>query len=142
MERKFKKVCLDTDILIDYLRKKSYAKELILKLCEMVDVYTTSITSFEIWFGEEFVERKAIANELFDLLKVLPLDDPAARIAAKKHAFLLKNNIDLGIKDMMIAGISIYNKIPLVTTNIKHFEKVPGIEVLHPKEAINLISIS
>ena len=59
--------------------------------------------------------------------EVLPLDDPAARLAGRINADLERSGRVIGMPDVMIAAIALQNGLPLVTGNVVHFEQVRSI---------------
>jgi predicted nucleic acid-binding protein len=67
-------------------------------------------------------------------MTVLPMDEGAARRAATLHEHLIRNNLDVGIKDVLIAAICLQNSIPLFTLNDKHFARVTGLTILSPDD--------
>ena len=70
-------------------------------------------------------------------MTVLPLDEPSARRAAALHDHLIRNNSDIGIKDVLIAAICLENSAPILTLNRKHFARVPGLIVLSVEDVAN-----
>ena len=61
-------------------------------------------------------------------LKVLPFDSQCACIYAKIVVELKKNEFSIDTADAMIAACCIQNKAILVTSNIKHFEKISKLK--------------
>lgn len=65
-------LCIDTDILIDYLRGHSDVLE---QVVARLDCALTAVTVFELEIGLARSPRQAaLFNSLMDLLMVLPLD--------------------------------------------------------------------
>ena len=55
------------------------------------------------------------------------MSDVAARRAAELHRLLRENPI--GDRDTLIAGVCLAIQRPLLTSNLRHFQRVPGLEV-------------
>jgi predicted nucleic acid-binding protein len=89
---------------------------------------TTAITVFEIWKGLETDSDRELARRSFRGVRVYPLSDAAARRAAELARLLRQNPI--GDRDTLIAGVCLAIQRPLLTSNVRHFRRVPGLEVL------------
>ncbi|GAK59512.1 PilT protein domain protein [Candidatus Vecturithrix granuli] len=64
------------------------------------------------------------------MLTVLPLDKGSAKRAATLHDKLIRQNQDIGLRDVLIAAICIEHHIPLLTINEKHFSRVSGLQMI------------
>lgn len=101
----------------------------------------TTITLFEIRSGiEQTSDRSrrlglAAAFELAlrELLegRVLPFDEPAARVAADLYGARRRGGITIGAADTQIAGIAVSRGHALATRNVRHFPNLP-IPVVNP----------
>jgi tRNA(fMet)-specific endonuclease VapC len=69
---------------------------------------------------------------LLGIMTVLPIDDAVAKRAAVLHAELIRQNQDIGIKDILIAATCLEHGVPILTANERHFSRVPGLEVIAP----------
>jgi predicted nucleic acid-binding protein len=136
------RLCLDTDILIDYLRKPSeMVKILIEKIYEgKISAYTTTVNSFEIWLGiflapkpHELVKE---TEGFLSQLEILNLDYRASVEASRTMVTLRKQGQTIEIRDLFVSSISKVNGMPLVTRNIKHYKRIPRLTALTPEEAI------
>ncbi|MCX9081128.1 MAG: type II toxin-antitoxin system VapC family toxin [Candidatus Methanoperedens sp.] len=119
----------DTNFLIDLLRGKP-------GISEIADLYeypkTTTINAFELYYGagrsskpeQSFLE----VNSLLKSIDVLGLDIHAAQKAAHIHALLVNSGKILDVQDILIAGIVIANNEELVTRDIDHFSRIPGLK--------------
>jgi len=114
--------CLDSDIIIDFLRGK--------RQLQSQDAVITVINAQEILFGlRKRPEQQERVRDFLDAIKVLPYEeqDVESVVAVKTH--LSTKGTTIGILDEMIAGICIRNNLTLVTRNAKHFKKVKGLKV-------------
>jgi predicted nucleic acid-binding protein len=120
-------ICVDTDILIEYNRKKIKSDSILYKLSGEFEIAIASVTAYEILRGEDLSED-SFWNIYFESIKVLHFDLEAAKLAGVIYRKLKTNLIDM--PDLLIAAISVYHKLPLATLNKKHFERVPGLQLL------------
>ncbi len=119
---------LDTNFLIAVLRGKG-ASEATVDIID--DPKTTIINVFELYFGAmRSIKSKEVMSETNSLLKsidIIEFDRPAAAKAADIHAKLTNSGKSIDVLDILIAGIVIVNKEELVTRNIDHFKRIPGL---------------
>jgi predicted nucleic acid-binding protein len=59
-----------------------------------------------------------------------PFSKEASRESAKVSAELKKSGKQIGIADLLIAGICIYTGSCLLTKNIDHFRRITELQVL------------
>lgn len=98
--------------------------------------HITAITVYELIFGLARARKTVGEEDLLGPLNILPLDEAAARRAAHLHALLIRRNEDIGVKDVLIAAICLEHSLPLLTSNERHFSRVPGLHVLTPQELL------
>ncbi len=124
---KLETVCIDTDVLIDFLRGKKETVEKIRKLEEEFDLATTTINIFELYFGAYKTNKernvKAV-NDLVERIEVFGLSKKSAEIAGRMMAVLERKGLEIGIRDTMVAGIAIENDVGLLTRNLKHYKRL------------------
>ena len=120
-------IVVDTDAFVDLLRGEG-AHRKVATLMRSERLATTAITVFEIWKGLETDSERELARRSFRGVRVYPLSDAAARRAAELARFLRQNPI--GDRDTLIAGVCLAIQRPLLTSNLRHFRRVPGLEVL------------
>ena len=127
-------VCLDTTFIIDVLRGNEVAKKKKEEIDEIGELnYTPTPVIVELIAGahlkgkkeKEIEEIKRFLSTTF----ALPLDFECAVKAGEIVSELMQKGILIGVEDAMIAAISIQNNEALVTRNLKHFEKIPGLKV-------------
>ncbi len=117
----------DTNFLIYLLRNKEAA--------EVADYYTnpkmTTITLFELYFGAKHsVKQEESISDINSLLKsieLLEFDEPAAWKAGEIQAKLVNSGKPIDLQDVLIAGIVLSRNEELVTDNIDHFRRIPGL---------------
>jgi len=123
-------ICLDTNILIDFLRNKKEALDFV-KEHEMKDALATTIINiFELYYGAFHSlseKRKMAIQELQRRIKVLPFSTESAEMAAKIMVNLESSGNALDFRDLLIGVISLNNGFSLKTRNKKHFSKIPNL---------------
>ncbi|MEK6860044.1 MAG: type II toxin-antitoxin system VapC family toxin [Nanoarchaeota archaeon] len=125
---------LDTDTIIDIFKDDFKLSELIKSLEE--DLCSTIINYQELIFGLDFNNKKHLEegeyyDSLFDKIILLNLDKDACKKTNEIIRNLLAKGNPIGEFDCMIAGIFLKNGVnKIVTRNVKHFEKVPGLKVI------------
>jgi tRNA(fMet)-specific endonuclease VapC len=127
---------LDTDILSNLLRR-SPSITLITQLATVPPEkqFTSSITLGELVYGAyRLKERTGILlqrldDSLLPNLPVLPFDAAAARRYGEIRAELERRGTPIGDADIRIASIALDRDLTVVTANVRHFEKVPGLAV-------------
>jgi len=130
-------LCLDTDVLIDFLRGKNEVVDIIREIEKEFVLATTTVNLFELYFGayktgkEKNVEA---VNELAERIEVLELNKKSAELAGKIMAELEKKGLEIGIRDTMIAGTLLESGSILYTRNVKHFRRIKEIKLFEFKD--------
>ena len=124
------KVLLDSSVLIEMFRKKDKEKTLFFNLSlSYSDLCISSITYYEIGIGN----RRSHTDYwelLSENLNLIPLDKVCSTSAVKIYLDLLKRNKMIDLADILIGATAIANNIPIATLNVKHFERIDGLEIL------------
>ena len=128
-------VCLDTRILTMYLKGKKTALNLLNNLKkEDTMFYTTVINISEFYMGYYKTnimteEKNAKLQEFFTILHPKNLDYASAELAGKLYATALKSD-PIGWRDTYIASIVLLNGKKIITSNKKHFKRVPQLDII------------
>lgn len=124
--------CLDSDILIDYLRNNKESISLISSLRNKgEDLSITSINSFELFKGLA-KSSKLTEQEILDFLSnfnVLDFDYGSSKKAAEIFNKLKEEGDMLDVADIMIAATVITNGKFLITRNKKHFSRISELKL-------------
>jgi predicted nucleic acid-binding protein len=88
----------------------------------------TSIVKYEILCGDK--KKDDYWTILFDKFEILPFDNDCANIAADIYIDLKQRNLLIEIDDILIASISIKNKLKLATLNLDHFKRIQLLELI------------
>lgn len=127
---------LDTDIISNLLRRTP-STTLVRRIASVdpEDQATTSITVGELVCGAHCVPdrasdlRQRIDAVLSTDLPVLAFDDQAARRYGELRADLERRGTPIGDADLQIAAIALTHDLTVVTANVRHFDRVPGLAV-------------
>ena len=139
------RVCLDTDVLIDYLRKPSPEIKRIIEciLEKKLNACITSINAFEIWFGAFLAPEKAqlarCTDEFLGQLEVVDFDYESSVEAGRVLADLRKRGELIEIRDLFVGCVCKVSDMPLITRNVKHYRRICGLKVLTPEQALKTL---
>ena len=121
-------VCLDTNIIIDFLKKKVYAINRLKELNdENISLSTTSVNTFELYGGvikSGYQDSIHPLNALLNNIKIINLDLNSSKKAAEIFEDLKSKGEIIDLADIMIASIAITNKESLLTENKNHFKRI------------------
>lgn len=125
--------CLDTSFIIDLLQNNGKVYEILhdLETAEK-QLSVPAPVVMELWIGicsqERSSEEKKKVLQLFQSLKILPLDEVAAKESAEIRYFLKKKGKAIGTEDCMIAAIAKVNNETLVTMD-SDFLSIEGLRI-------------
>lgn len=127
---------LDSDILINLIRRAP-STMLIAKLASVPpeQQFTSSITLGELVYGAYKLQTRTdellqqLEESLLPNLPVLPFDSAAARHYGEVRAELERHGMGLGDADLRIGCIALARGFTMVTGNVRHFQRIPGLTV-------------
>lgn len=129
------RLLLDTNVCIDVLRGRP---EVVARLREHPPGYlhVSAITVFELIQGaerapEQFreIERRKVNTFLSPILQVM-FDGPCGALAGEINAALLNAGTPVGVMDVFIAATALRMDVPVVTSNVRDFSKIKGLELI------------
>lgn len=124
---------LDTDILIEFFRKKpSVVTRVAAYLTDHDRLSISIITYYEVLRGLRQAGITAQLQAFEDFTadsEMLLLDLTAVHKAADVYAVLRKQGQLINEGDILIAGIALANNYVLVTNNTVHFSRVPELQI-------------
>jgi predicted nucleic acid-binding protein len=112
-------ILLDTDVLIDHIRGHHHL--------DMGDTAISVITRTELFAGSE--RQESAVEDLLEDCEEVGVDPQIARRAGQ-----IKRHTGLQIADALIAATALEHKLPLMTRNRRHFERVPGLTLHTPED--------
>jgi predicted nucleic acid-binding protein len=134
-------VTIDTDVIIDYLRRKPdpEAKRLFHAVkANKLTAHMSSITVFELCRGAilspEPERRLEEVKVLQSYVNVLPFSGETADKASEICVSLERRGEPLEVRDLFIAASAMIRGVPLITRNVSHFKRIPEIRVITPSD--------
>jgi predicted nucleic acid-binding protein len=119
---------LDTTVAVDHLRGAEAATELLERLVTAEDAVAASeVVRFELLAGVREDELEAL-EAFFSALSWVPVDESIARTAgalARRHRRAFGGISDA---DYLIAASALVLDAELVTTNVRHFPMLSGLQ--------------
>jgi tRNA(fMet)-specific endonuclease VapC len=120
-------IVADTDVLIDFLRGRAPIADRVALEIRSGVLATTAISVFELEAGAKTKSERQKVADLLGALRILPLEEDAARLAAEVRQELEAHGTGIGTADYLIAGICLARSAILVTRNRDHFERVASL---------------
>ena len=123
-------ILLDSSVLIDLFRKKEKDKTLFYRLSLAYSgLSISSVSYYEIGIGNRNAHTLHWES-LSENLSVIPFDKNCSDSAIKIYLELLRVNKMIDLADILIGATAVAHGIPIATLNIKHFERIKGLEIL------------
>lgn len=130
------KYLLDTDTLSN-LTRRTPAPRLLARMTVYppAERATSSVTVGEMLYGALRLgpEGQALLARIEQVLQavptIFPFDGPAARRYAAARAALERAGVPLDEADLRIGAIALANDLTVVTGNVRHFGRIPGLTV-------------
>ena len=126
------KYCLDTDIIIDFIRGDKIIVNKIKNILDSSINFITTITLCELFLGAYLSKNPEEEIKKIDILLentvLATLDKKSSKTFGIKNKELVDTGKVTKVLDLMIASICISNNLTLVTRNKKHFENILGLK--------------
>jgi len=127
-------VIVDTDVLIDLMQGGENAEEIISRLeKEHVPLRISSVSQFELYHSVERVnnpgKRRRNIEKVLETRFVYPADGPVMKKAGRIDGRLTADGQAIGISDTIIAATALVHEESILTRNIRHFERVSGLDI-------------
>lgn len=127
------RLILETTFLIDLererLREAPGAAHRFLDTHRARRLCVTTTTAGELAAGAGAEERPAW-EELLGRLHVLPIDMDVCWRYGRLFRYLKENGRLIGANDLWIAAAALTAELPLVTRNVREFQRVPELRIL------------
>ena len=125
----------DIETIINVLKKLPSPKLIKnLRNVHPKEQFISTITISEIVYGAYKSSRpdfhiRNLESVLLPAVNLVGFDSKSAYICGKVRASLEKQGIPISWADLQIASIAIANEFTLITGNLRHFNRVPGLNV-------------
>jgi predicted nucleic acid-binding protein len=119
----------DTDAVSGLLRSKPAAAYVRwVRSIPREDQFISAITAGELYHGA--FRSSAAHRHLHNIeTRVLPYDAATAKVFGQIRSTLEAAGTPLDDADLQIAATAIHHGLELVTCNLRHFQRVPGIRI-------------
>ena len=128
-------VLFDTDAISEVLKKQP-APQYLRWLADLprAEQYTSAIVIGELFRGafrsaEPARHLENIESRILPALTVLPYDVAVARLYGELQAGLATAGRTLADADLQIGATAIHHGLELVTGNLRHFQRIPGLRL-------------
>jgi tRNA(fMet)-specific endonuclease VapC len=129
---------IDTDILSYYLKGDSTVVKSFEEYLDHYDLIEISlITYYEIISGllaKSALKQLAVFEDFISENSVLPLTENSIKISAELYSTLRQSGNSIDDIDLFIAGVAIENEMILITNNVNHFGRIPGLKIANWKK--------
>ncbi|MHA1266170.1 MAG: type II toxin-antitoxin system VapC family toxin [Candidatus Helarchaeota archaeon] len=131
-------ILVDTNFLIDVLRKKQEIKSFLAANPDEI-LFTTEFNIFELYLGlysSKILEKNSVLlkkrlqklDELISRLQILPFKRKEAIKSAEILGTLTRRGQKIDFRDGIIAGIALANGITtILTKNVTHFNRIDDL---------------
>ena len=123
---------IDSDWVIDYLRGQSAAIEFLGNF-NADELAISIITYGEVYEGVLFAPHRRLTdealNEFLRVTEIVLLSRPIMRAYARIRGELRQSGRRLDDNDLLIAATALEHDFTLVTRNVNHFTRVPGLRL-------------
>jgi predicted nucleic acid-binding protein len=125
----------DTDAISEVLKQRP--APLYLQWIEKlprVEQFTSAVVIGEMFRGayrsaEPLRHVESIESRVLAVVTVLPYDVAVARVYGQVQASLSRVGRTIADADLQIAATAIHHSLIVVTGNLRHFERIPGVRV-------------
>lgn len=124
------KYLLDTNICISLIKNRYGIRNKVERI-GADNCFVSEITIAELFYGAAKsgnAKHYEDVRTIMDLFKVISVF-PSLRLFGELKAVLEITGKRLDNFDLMIGSAAIHNKMVMVTSNVKHFERIPGIKI-------------
>ncbi len=140
MESPLLGLILDSSVIIAAERKRHTVEELLASVGQLfgeVEIAISAVTLAELVHGVVRAntpairdKRRAFIDELKKHVPVHPVTDGTAEIAGQLSGEQAARGITLPSDDLLIGASAIEQGYAVVTLNCRHFQKIPGLQVI------------
>ena len=127
----------DTDAISELLRPKpapTFVKWI--KEVPREDQFVSAITVGELYQGayrspSQVHHLQNLEQRVLPAVTVLPYDAAVAKVFGCTRAALERAGARLNDADLQIGATAVYHGLELVTGNLRHFQRIPDLEINH-----------
>lgn len=124
------KYLVDTDWLIDYLKGKTAAGQLLDKIVHdgiAISLITYGEILEGIYYGKDPQQQEQIFRAFLRVAPILPLAESSLERFANIRGALRSQGKLIGDADILIAATALDHNLTLVTQNLNHFSRISDL---------------
>ncbi len=126
-----KKILVDTNIIIDFLRRKDKENSTFYKVFSQEKnrpvISLTTVT--ELWAGKS-TEKKENLKFIEKLIENCEILLPTLKTAKQAGGILRQSDYRISFQDAQIASLALENKLLILTLDEKDFKKIKKVKLL------------
>lgn len=122
---------VDSDVLINFLKGEEQAVKIIKKI-QNKSLYVSIVSVGEIFEGLLETKNKKKLTSFKELLKTfttINIDFPIIEKFASVRKSLRQKGLLIDNFDLLIASTCLIHDLIIITNNIFHFERIPGLKI-------------
>ena len=119
---------LDSDYFIYFLKGKKIIKTTLEKIQDK-KVFTSIICVAEVLEGLTTTQEKEKFLKTLNIFQVIDINYPIVEVFARIRKYLRRKGRLIDNFDLLIASTCLANNLTLVTGNISHFKRIPGLKI-------------
>jgi predicted nucleic acid-binding protein len=130
---------IDASVVIS-IERKDLEPETVADVAADEVVVMASITVSELLVGvlradneNRRARRHAFVEKIIESVMVVPFDVAVARVHARLAATLQAAGQSIGGNDLLVAATAVTYDCPVLTENLREFERIPGLTVYAPQ---------
>jgi tRNA(fMet)-specific endonuclease VapC len=123
---------VDTDVLIDYLRGRGPGADLLARLGRG-GYRVTAVSAFELALGAAHRLDPRPVQALLDA-PTLALTPRGGLLGGEASARLRRDGRGIDVRDALQAGVCLDAGLPLITRNVRHFQRLPELRAIRPAD--------
>lgn len=126
---------IDTDYVVDWLKGQQPARALLEVLAPdglAISIITYGEVYEGIYYGTKPQEYTHGFQQFLRGANVLPLTRRIMQRFARVRGELRRTGLIIGDPDILIVATALYHELVVVTRNIRHFERIPGLTLYQP----------
>jgi predicted nucleic acid-binding protein len=130
---------LDTSILIDSERRGKGVEDILRRIRAVhgeIDIALSAVSVVELAHGiyraktdADRTRRRVFAEGVFHGLIVHPMTLEIAQLAGRLEGEQAAIGITIDFEDVVIGATALHLGFDVATTNVKHFQRIPGLKV-------------
>jgi tRNA(fMet)-specific endonuclease VapC len=126
---------IDSDVLIRAFRGYARTVALLMQFADQ-PVSVCLVSAGELYEGAfslpSVPQQLAALRAFLNQFPVVPLNDAVMVRFAEIRSFLRRSNLIISDFDIVIAATALEFDLTVVTYNVRHFERIPGLRIYQP----------